>query len=51
MGKAHISLARQLIEQLEQCVRDFKDTQRDKRKRVGINIFIPFYACCFIYYM
>ena len=45
MGKAHISLARQLIEHLEQGVREFKDKQRDQRKRVGINIFIPFYAC------
>ena len=34
MGKAHISLAQQLIEQLEQCVKDFREMQREKRKRV-----------------
>ncbi|XP_068743904.1 proline-serine-threonine phosphatase-interacting protein 1-like [Montipora capricornis] len=34
MGKLHLSLAHQLTEQLEQCVRDFRETQREKRKRV-----------------
>lgn len=34
MGKVHISLAQQLIEELEQCVRNFREMQRDKRKRV-----------------
>ena len=28
IGKAHISLAQQLIEQLEQCIRDFREAQR-----------------------
>ena len=34
IGKAHISLAQKLIEQLEQCVRDFREMQREKRKSV-----------------
>ncbi|KAL9985653.1 hypothetical protein ACROYT_G008079 [Oculina patagonica] len=34
MGKVHISLAQQLIEELEQCVRNFREMQRNKRKPV-----------------
>ena len=34
IGKAHISLAQQLIEQLEQCISHFREAQREKRKRV-----------------
>lgn len=34
IGKAHISLAQQLTEQLEQCISHFREGQREKRKRV-----------------
>lgn len=42
MGKAHISVAHQLIDQLEQCVKEFRETQRDKRKRVSLTFAINF---------
>lgn len=34
IGKLHVALSQQLIEELENCVRNFKDVQRDKRKKV-----------------
>ena len=37
MGKLHVSLAHQLMENLEQIVRDFKESQREKRKKVKIS--------------
>ncbi|XP_015759730.1 PREDICTED: proline-serine-threonine phosphatase-interacting protein 1-like [Acropora digitifera] len=34
MGKLHVSLAHQLMENLEHIVRDFRESQREKRKKV-----------------
>ena len=36
MGKLHVSLAHQLMENLEHIVRDFRESQREKRKKVKI---------------
>lgn len=43
MGKLHVSLAHQLMENLEHIVRDFRESQREKRKKVKI--------CCFCEYI
>ena len=42
MGKLHVSLAHQLMENVEHIVRDFRESQREKRKKVEI--------CCFCEY-
>lgn len=34
IGKLHLALSKQLIEELESCVRKFREMQRDKRKKV-----------------
>ena len=52
IGKVHISLAQQLIEELELCVRKFREMQRDKRKNVRFaNYIIVLYLqfCVYIY--
>lgn len=34
IGNAHVALAQQLLEYLDRNVRDFRESQREKRKRV-----------------